>query len=320
MREKVQALKLDIRVIQISFLEFRMTARMCFILPVFFANLVYGQLVDDFSRNTLDSNWIKSTAALNGDGLDTKDMAGDHEFETQSVDGFLAVANPTYAGTAPDTAHQQLLLRDDVSLQVGQTLIAEFGGVFESISGTPSTVILDTLGICVAQSTKPGGRSRILFNAYFGTIDNFVAFDFFKDFEFQRVDYSAKVLPPGNFRDLFIERVRLNEFSFGYFESGEKVTRGSFVTQDFCYGTAIGFWADIRIPSTAVFDAIRIEGAGLNVGDVNLDGSVNLLDVAPFVDLLADGQFQLEADTNSDGIVNLLDVTPFIQILANCSS
>ena len=52
-------------------------------------------------------------------------------------------------------------------------------------------------------------------------------------------------------------------------------------------------------------------------GDINGDGVVNLLDVAPFVALLANGQFQLEADINGDGAVNLLDVAGFVELLGN---
>ena len=51
-------------------------------------------------------------------------------------------------------------------------------------------------------------------------------------------------------------------------------------------------------------------------GDVNRDGAVNLLDVAPFIDLLNNNQFQLEADINEDGSVNLLDVGPFVDKLS----
>ena len=50
-------------------------------------------------------------------------------------------------------------------------------------------------------------------------------------------------------------------------------------------------------------------------GDVNLDGVVNLLDIAPFVGVLSDGGFQAQADINCDGAVNLLDIQPFINIL-----
>ena len=47
----------------------------------------------------------------------------------------------------------------------------------------------------------------------------------------------------------------------------------------------------------------------------NLDRSVNLLDVGPFVDRISTGTYQPEADTNEDGEVNLLDVDSFIGIL-----
>ncbi|MEM9410617.1 MAG: dockerin type I domain-containing protein [Planctomycetota bacterium] len=51
-------------------------------------------------------------------------------------------------------------------------------------------------------------------------------------------------------------------------------------------------------------------------GDVNQDGEVDLLDVQPFIDLLANGEYRYEADTNCDGDVNLLDVNGFIAILS----
>ena len=54
---------------------------------------------------------------------------------------------------------------------------------------------------------------------------------------------------------------------------------------------------------------------GFLLGDVNQDGAVNLLDVAPFVDILVGGGFSCEADANQDGAVDLLDVAPFIDII-----
>ena len=51
-------------------------------------------------------------------------------------------------------------------------------------------------------------------------------------------------------------------------------------------------------------------------GDVNGDGSVDLLDVAPFIDALNGGDFVPAADTNCDGSVNLLDVSPFVDLLS----
>ena len=52
------------------------------------------------------------------------------------------------------------------------------------------------------------------------------------------------------------------------------------------------------------------------LGDINCDGEVNLLDVAPFVALITEGGFNAKADINGDGMVNLLDVSPFVALLS----
>ena len=62
-------------------------------------------------------------------------------------------------------------------------------------------------------------------------------------------------------------------------------------------------------------DGVVIAGAkftDLLLGDVNLDGDVNGLDVDPFVGLVTTGDFQAEGDMNEDGQVNGLDVDPFV--------
>ena len=62
--------------------------------------------------------------------------------------------------------------------------------------------------------------------------------------------------------------------------------------------------------------AFAIQFSNALLGDINKDGSVDLLDVQPFVNLLSSGGFQVEADINCDGSVDLLDVQPFVNILA----
>ena len=52
------------------------------------------------------------------------------------------------------------------------------------------------------------------------------------------------------------------------------------------------------------------------LGDTNLDGVVNFLDIVPFIRLLSTGEFQAEADIDQNGEVNFLDIVPFIRILA----
>lgn len=58
-----------------------------------------------------------------------------------------------------------------------------------------------------------------------------------------------------------------------------------------------------------------IQAISVLLGDVNRDGSVDLLDVQPFVDLLSSNQFQAEADVNQDGVVDLLDIGGFVDLL-----
>ena len=60
---------------------------------------------------------------------------------------------------------------------------------------------------------------------------------------------------------------------------------------------------------------VFLQGSSILLGDVNQDGNIDLLDVAPFVELLVNGQFQIEADINSDGGVDLLDVALFVELL-----
>ena len=55
---------------------------------------------------------------------------------------------------------------------------------------------------------------------------------------------------------------------------------------------------------------------GNQIGDVNGDGNIDLLDVQPFVELLTSGQIVCEGDINQDGNVDLLDVQPFIELLS----
>ena len=68
--------------------------------------------------------------------------------------------------------------------------------------------------------------------------------------------------------------------------------------------------------SNASYASFAVEGGVVVVpllGDVNMDGTVDFLDIAPFIAVLSmpDG-FQTEADTNQDGMVDFLDIAPFI--------
>ena len=53
------------------------------------------------------------------------------------------------------------------------------------------------------------------------------------------------------------------------------------------------------------------------LGDTDLNGQVDFLDISPFIALLSAGEFQAEADIDQNGEVNFLDISPFITILGS---
>ena len=52
------------------------------------------------------------------------------------------------------------------------------------------------------------------------------------------------------------------------------------------------------------------------LGDVDLNGTIDLLDVSPFVDAIVSQKYQAEADVNRDCMVDLLDVAPFVGLIS----
>ena len=71
------------------------------------------------------------------------------------------------------------------------------------------------------------------------------------------------------------------------------------------------------LPQTIVSMFFSCTAASPLLGDVNLDGEVDLLDVTPFVDRILTNTFQIEADINEDQEVNLLDVPEFVSLLTS---
>jgi hypothetical protein len=82
--------------------------------------------------------------------------------------------------------------------------------------------------------------------------------------------------------------------------------------------TAVSIRGEQMLGHPAFFDDLRVGTSfaavipGLLLGDVNLDGEVNGLDVDPFVEVLLSGPYRTEADMNEDQVVNGLDVDPFV--------
>ena len=67
---------------------------------------------------------------------------------------------------------------------------------------------------------------------------------------------------------------------------------------------------------STTFSAGLIACPSVILGDVNQDGTVNFLDISPFIAVLSGDGFQEEADINRDEVVNFLDISPLIDILS----
>ena len=56
--------------------------------------------------------------------------------------------------------------------------------------------------------------------------------------------------------------------------------------------------------------------SSFQLGDTNRDGSVNFLDISPFISILSSGRFSAEADVNGDGVINFLDISSFVRLFS----
>ncbi len=83
-----------------------------------------------------------------------------------------------------------------------------------------------------------------------------------------------------------------------------------------CADQDAGVYADVGFFSEYISSIVGDLAAPSMLGDVNLDGNVNFLDIAPFIVVLTNGGSQYEADANQDGAVNFLDVFAFINLLS----
>ena len=75
-----------------------------------------------------------------------------------------------------------------------------------------------------------------------------------------------------------------------------------------------GLQGDLRVESLSGASAFLVDPVLL--GDVDLSGTVDFLDISPFIAVLSNSQFQEEADINGSGVVDFLDIGPFIEILS----
>lgn len=75
-------------------------------------------------------------------------------------------------------------------------------------------------------------------------------------------------------------------------------------------------WTDQGVGDLIGGGACTLASGTTLLGDVDMNGVVNFLDISPFINVLSNNGFQTEADIDLNGVVNFLDIQPFINILA----
>ena len=65
--------------------------------------------------------------------------------------------------------------------------------------------------------------------------------------------------------------------------------------------------------------ALKLATNVINLGDINLDGQINVLDVVILIDIIldSDNEYNLLADLNEDGIINIIDVVQLVSFIIN---
>ena len=110
-------------------------------------------------------------------------------------------------------------------------------------------------------------------------------------------------------------------FEDGFINSGSAFEFGDIETAVLnINGNPLGSTQIGEGPSLQETGFFRIVVGDPILGDVNRNGIVNFLDIAPFINVLSASGFQPQADTNGDGGVNFLDISAFILILSGISS
>jgi len=181
--------------------------------------------------------------------------------------------------------------------------------VDESLSFTPFPFVNATTspGDVALSMVTPGPPGTVAGNS-FSQLDN--SFTFVGD-----LDVSDPFGIAGGNQAVDLSTIDLNLFDFdsvSITQSGNVITVSSSLT--FNEAIALGGFG-VPVIINASFTASGIVPVAVLLGDVNLDGGVDFLDVAPFIALLIDGQFQAEGDIDDSGVVDFLDVGPFIDIL-----
>ena len=69
------------------------------------------------------------------------------------------------------------------------------------------------------------------------------------------------------------------------------------------------------LPMAGYYSFQAIGGTVYADGDLNMDGTVNILDIVSMVNVVLNGEQNSMADLNNDGVVNILDIILLVNII-----
>lgn len=209
--------------------------------------------IDDFNADTLDANWVQSTVLNNASGTN-----GSYAFDTSTNDNKLTATHSSYSGTG---AMQEVLLRKDYHLGVGETLLVDLADV---ASWTNDGSFETWGGLTIAADTGISSRVDFLHISYRekGATDNKVYWYYFPHTGTHSWGASGN-LTAASIDYLFITRTSANTYDLGYHvaNSTDRTVLKDELSVDASYplGNAIGVYTDIRTNGFVMFDNFRKE-------------------------------------------------------------
>ena len=276
-----------------------------------------------FFTETTDSNNGTVYDFTDDNGLAGSIVSG--TTDTTTVSGTIEIV-----GTA--TAAGDFL--DGNQLPEGVTLSYDLSFTVSSPNGMLGTADGNTgngIGIGPTQYEGIDAGEQLVFSA--ATISNVA-------FTGMPIDGSA--FSPGNVTDVALDAFRAGNFNEA--NSGAVLSNG---TDSVGFGLSTGSLASnvnmdnnfastnrfplmsMMVPTTLTADpgaSFNLKGfelattftydLGVVKGDVDLSGTVDFLDIGPFIMVLSTGGFQPEADVDCSTAVDFLDIGPFISILS----
>ena len=271
-------------------------------------------IIDDFS--SFDPANYTATVILDVGGAGSNNTTF-----TVNGDGALEVSTTAY-----DDIEQIAYIRNGLTLAVGEEVQADFTHFGTSNNSRNLGLYVGNAAPIPSATDGDDPRSGSNYISLYGESSSprVSQRGFNAEGEYANVNATPDGTVSGTY---FIQRLDADTYVTGFLDDGAAdgsgrtivstlTVNGQFGAND---GNFVGFYIDVRENGiTGTVDNLRIVSpeATCLLGDVDLSGTVDFLDISPFIAVLAAGEFQCEADCNESGMVDFSDIAPFIGILS----